>query len=116
MAALSIQQRLSASVAVSTSGTYTNDFQITNHKFVSCHIVKTGAGTGTAKLQHSNDGTNWVDVNTTTFPNATGAVSAGAASTYLTCDTAAHWVRVTFTEAGTNSVTISAVTWNAKLH
>lgn len=114
MAALSIQKKVD-SVVVATSGTTTDVLDITNHKGISLMLAKTGSGTGTAKLQQSNDGTNWVDVNTTLWPQATSAVGAGAQTVFLQCESYASMIRVTFTEAGTNSVTLSGK-WIAKLH
>lgn len=116
MAALSIQKRLSSSQSVAQAATYTEALEIANFKFVSVQMNKTGAGTGTAKLQHSNDGTNWVDVNTTVYPNATAAVGAGAQSVFLTCESAASNIRLSFTEANVGTVSITNVLWNVKLH
>lgn len=50
-------------------------FDVLNYKAVSCHVITGGAGlTGTAKLEQSNDGTNWLDFPVGSHPLASRSI------------------------------------------
>lgn len=114
MAALSIQKTIPAG-SVAQSATYNSDgFEVTNHRLVSCQINKSGAGKGSAKLQWSNDGSNWADLNTTASPGATKSVIAADTAIHLYGEIPGGHVRAVFVEDGTGTVTISGGRWIAK--
>lgn len=59
----SIRLQCFSGQTVANSTLNSEKFDITNHSGASFHLVLSGAGiAGTAKIQASNDGTNWVDV------------------------------------------------------
>ena len=115
MSALSIQKKIETA-NVAQSGVFTDVFEVTNFKDVSVQLSKTGVGKGTAILRQSNDGTNWSNVNTTVYPNATVAVAAGAASVMLEATIRAAHVQIQFTEDGTGAVVVASGKWIAKQH
>lgn len=116
MAALAIQKKSKITAATQNVATAFEAFDTTSWKAVSFQLNKTGAGKGTLKLQISNDGTNWFDVNTTVYPNATSAVAAGAASAIVYSEVMAGFTRAVFTEDNTGAVVVAAGIYLGKLH
>lgn len=99
MAALSNSKKIE-SVTIAVAGVLSNVFDMTNLKSAALQLHKTGAGTGTAKLQWSNDQTTWQDVPTAQFPGASQVVGAGAVEIYLYAqDIPFGFVKVTYTGA-----------------
>ena len=102
---------------VAQSVIFTDAMEITNQRSASVQFSKTGAGKGTAKLQWSNDGQEWKDVNTTVHPDATALVAAGAATVHLLCDgIIGARVRLHFEEDNTGAVAITGGKWITKTY
>lgn len=71
----SIRQKLDTAQNITGSTVNFDAFDVLNFHTVSCHVVTGGAGlTGTAKLQQSNDGSNWLDAPATQYPNASKSI------------------------------------------
>ena len=98
-------RRTLTAVTLANGETVTDNFDIINLSGASFHVVKTGAGNGTAKLQYSNDGTNWVDVPTAQFPLASAVIGAGAVNTVLqVAGIYTALIRVTYTSTNASVV------------
>ena len=102
-------------VNFTTSAQVSGVFPTPAGKSASVVITKTGLGKGQAYLQGSNDGTNWKDINATTYPGASGTVSAGTTAIMLSVE-ANPWakLRYLFKEDGTNSGVITGGKWISK--
>lgn len=84
-----------------TSATVSESFAVPVAKMLSLVFTKTGLSTGTIKLQGSPDNSNWKDINTTTYPDATAAVASGSSSSILSLIANPFpYIRYHFTEAG----------------
>lgn len=117
MATFSIRQTVSAVTIAQNTTTVLGTFEMANLKSVSVQMTKTGAATGTAKLQWTNDGTLWTDVNTTLQPNATFTVTGGANTIALLADNVpGAVVRVLMTESNTGTGSITGGKWFGKIY
>lgn len=84
-----------------TSATVSESFSVPVAKMLSLVFNKTGLSTGTIKLQGSPDNISWKDINTTTYPDATAAVTSGSSSTVLSLIANPFpYIRYLFTEGG----------------
>lgn len=107
------KQGLGTSVTIALSTSYNSDsFDMTNQNGASLQINKTGVGTGTAKIQESNDGVNWTDVSGATFTFAAGAVSSIKTVTGVY----SSLLRAVITETGGLGTMVVFGKWIAKEH
>lgn len=118
MASISIQKVIDVAVTLTqNTATRVSTLDVTNFKTVSLQLTKTGAGKGAAKLQWSNDGTNWVDVNSTLNPGAAASVAAGSVIISLCAEqVCGSHVSALFTEDNTGAAAVSGGRWIAKLY
>ena len=102
----SIRQKTSTSQNITGATVNFDYFDVLNFNAVSCHVVTGGAGlTGTAKLQQSNDGSNWVDAPATQYPNASKSIVSNGSVLLEIPQCSSGFVRLVVTVSGGTAAT-----------
>lgn len=85
-------------------------FDVTSATDVSAHVITGGAGlTGTAKLQWSNDGTNWVDI-----PSVTASIVSNGSVVLSASNVFTVFVRLVVTVSAGTAATTSIIVGKQK--